>query len=79
VRRIELAIINEAYLAAGEGVAEPADVDRALKLGANHPYGPFERAGQLGLRTVVEGLRDLELRYGERFRIAPTLWQVASL
>ena len=48
VARIELAIINEAYLAAGEGVATPPDIDRALKLGANHPYGPFERAGQLG-------------------------------
>jgi 3-hydroxybutyryl-CoA dehydrogenase len=79
VRRIELPIINEAYLAAGEGVAGPPDIDRAMKLGANHPYGPFERAGQLGLRAVVEGLRDLEIRYGARFRVAPTLWQVASL
>jgi 3-hydroxybutyryl-CoA dehydrogenase len=79
VRRIELAIINEAYLAVGEGVAEPADIDRAMKLGVNHPYGPFERAGQLGLRAVVEGLRDLESRYGERFRIARTLWDIASI
>lgn len=77
--RIELAIINEAYLAASEGVADPTDIDRAMKLGANHPYGPFERAGQLSLRTVVTGLRDLEQRYGERFRIAPTLWQIASI
>ena len=60
VRRIELPIINEAYLAVGEAVAQPADVDRAMKLGSNHPYGPFERAGQLGLRAVVEGLRALE-------------------
>jgi 3-hydroxybutyryl-CoA dehydrogenase len=79
VRRIELAIINEAYQAVGEGVAEPADVDRAMKLGANHPYGPFERAGELGLRSVVEGLRDLEARYGERYRIARTLWDIASI
>ena len=79
VRRIELAIINEAYLAVGEGVAEPADIDRAMKLGANHPYGPFERAGQLGLRAVVEGLREHEARYGERYRIARTLWDIASI
>lgn len=78
VRRIELAIINEAYTAVGEGVAEPADVDRALKLGANHPYGPFERAGQLGLRVVVDGLRSLEDAYGERYRISRTLWDIAS-
>lgn len=79
VGRIELAIINEAYHAAGEGVAEPSDIDRAMKLGANHPHGPFERAGALGLRTVVEGLREMELRHGERYRVAPTLWQIASI
>jgi 3-hydroxybutyryl-CoA dehydrogenase len=79
VGRIELAIINEAYLAVGEGVAEPADVDRAMKLGANHPYGPFERAGTLGLRAVIDGLRSFEQRYGERYRIARTLWDIASI
>ncbi len=79
VERIELAIINEAYHAAGEGVAQPPDIDRALKLGANHPYGPFERAGQLGLRQVIDGLRRLESRHGERFRVAPSLWQIASI
>jgi len=79
VERIELAIINEAYHAAGEGVAQPPDIDRALKLGANHPYGPFERAGQLGLRQVIDGLRRLESQHGERFRVAPSLWQIASI
>jgi len=79
VARIELAIINEAYTAVGEGVAEAGDVDRAMKLGANHPYGPFERAGQLGLRTVIDELRALEARYGERFRLSRTLWDIASI
>ena len=77
--RIELAIINEAYHAAGEGVAQPPDIDRAMRLGANHPYGPFERAAALGLRQIVSGLRDLEQRYGERFHVAPALWQIASI
>ena len=79
VRRLELAIINEAYLCAGEGVADPVDIDRAMQLGASHPYGPFERAGQLGLRAVVTGLRALEQTYGDRFQVAPSLWQVASI
>ncbi|MEX2547767.1 MAG: 3-hydroxyacyl-CoA dehydrogenase family protein, partial [Chloroflexota bacterium] len=79
VERIELAIINEAYHAAGEGVAHPPDIDRALKLGANHPHGPFERAGQIGLRNVIQGLARLESRHGERFRVARSLWQVASI
>ncbi|MEP7360505.1 MAG: 3-hydroxyacyl-CoA dehydrogenase NAD-binding domain-containing protein [Chloroflexota bacterium] len=79
VARIELAIINEAYHAAGEGVAQPPDIDRAMKLGANHPYGPFEHAAHLGLRQVVSGLRELEQEYGERFRVAPALWQIVSI
>jgi 3-hydroxybutyryl-CoA dehydrogenase len=79
VARIELAIINEAYHAAGEGVAQPPDIDRAMKLGANHPHGPFERAASLGLRNVIAGLREMEQQYGERFRVAPALWQIASI
>ena len=79
VERIELAIINEAYRAAEEGVARPPDIDRAMKLGASHPYGPFERAGQLGLKQVIEGLAALEKVYGERFQVARALWQVASI
>jgi 3-hydroxybutyryl-CoA dehydrogenase len=77
VERIELSLINEAYHAAGDEVATPADIDRAMKLGAGHPQGPFERAGGLGLRAVVEGLQRLEVDHGERFRVAPALWQVA--
>ena len=82
VRRIELAIINEAYHAVGEGVCSPEDADVALKLGAAHPYGPFERAGQLGLRNVIEGLQRLaasgEADARERFAAAPALWSIAN-
>jgi 3-hydroxybutyryl-CoA dehydrogenase len=79
VARIELAIINEAYLAAGEGIAEAGDIDRALKLGANHPHGPFERAGQLGLGAVIDRLAGYEAIHGERYSVAPLLWQIASI
>lgn len=82
VRRIELAIINEAYHAVGERVCSPADADTALKLGAAHPYGPFERAGQLGLRDVVQGLEGLatsgKADARERFTVAPALWSMAN-
>lgn len=74
--RITLAIVNEAHHALGEGVAGPADIDRALKLGANHPWGPFERTAQLGGASAVrERLRALEEARGERFRPAPLLSQ----
>ena len=82
VRRIELAIINEAYHAVGDGVCSAEDADMALKLGAAHPYGPFERTGILGLRSVVEGLERLaasgEADARERFALAPALWSMAS-
>lgn len=78
VDRIELAIINEAYFAAGEDVASPEDIDRALKLGAHHPRGPFEGAGVRGLRAVVDALARLERVHGERFRVAPALWRMAA-
>jgi 3-hydroxybutyryl-CoA dehydrogenase len=77
--RIELSIINEAYRAAGDDVASPPDIDRALMLGAGHPIGPFARARALGLGRVVASLRELERQHGERFRVAQALWQVASI
>ena len=71
--RITLAIVNEAYRALGEGVATPADIDLAMRLGAGHPAGPFERAEALGGTTgVLEALH----RYadeGPRFEPAPVL------
>jgi 3-hydroxybutyryl-CoA dehydrogenase len=79
LQRIELPIVNEAYHAVGEGVATPPDIDRALRLGASHPRGPFERAGELGLGVVVKGLAALESVHGERFAVAPALWRVASV
>jgi 3-hydroxybutyryl-CoA dehydrogenase len=79
VARLELAIINEAYRAAGDGVADPPDIDLAMRLGAGHPYGPFERARVLGLGAVVRRLAGLERQYGERYRVAPALWQIAAV
>jgi 3-hydroxybutyryl-CoA dehydrogenase len=58
VERITLAIINEAYRALGDGVATGADIDLAMRLGAGHPMGPFERATVLGgPAAVATGLR----------------------
>jgi len=46
-QRIEAAVAAEAILARDDGVASAADIDLALRLGANHPYGPFEREARL--------------------------------
>jgi len=79
VARIEAAVINEAYHAAGDGVAEASDIDRALKLGASHPRGPFERAGEIGLGPLIDRLAGYQAIYGERYRVAQVLWQIAAI
>ena len=74
VDRITLAIVNEAYHALGEGIATASDIGLALKLGANHPWGPFERVAALGgAAPVRDRLRTLERRFGGRFAAAPLL------
>lgn len=77
--RILCMIINEAYFALQEGIASPQDVDRAMKLGTNYPYGPVEWAERLGLQQVHSVLRALQNDLGEdRYRIAPLLKQMAA-
>jgi 3-hydroxyacyl-CoA dehydrogenase len=50
---ILLAVVDEAYRVEAEGVASRADIDIALRLGAAHPIGPFERATELGGPAAV--------------------------
>jgi 3-hydroxybutyryl-CoA dehydrogenase len=79
VERLTLGIVNEAYHALGEEVATAADIDLALKLGAGHPLGPFERVAALGgPRIAAERLTRLADAYGERFRPAPALQAAAA-
>lgn len=78
VERITLAIVNEAYRAAGDGVASEDDIDRALRLGAGHPVGPFERTALFGGPAVIlERLRRYA-RVGPRFDPAPALLAAAG-
>jgi 3-hydroxybutyryl-CoA dehydrogenase len=71
--RIALAVIAEAYRAVESRVASAADVDRALRLGAGHPLGPFELAQRLGgPRVIVERLRGLG-SLGGQFDVPPSL------
>ena len=58
-----------------EGVASAADIDKALKLGLNHPMGPFELVDLVGLDTRLHILEYLHKTLGEKFRPAPLLVQ----
>ncbi len=51
VSRILGQLLNEATWLVASGVAEPQDVDKAMKLGANHPMGPLELVDMIGLDT----------------------------
>jgi 3-hydroxybutyryl-CoA dehydrogenase len=50
--RVISMIINEAFFAMEQSVSEVRDIDVALKLGTNYPYGPFEWAEKIGLSKV---------------------------
>ena len=69
VNRILVPMINEAIYTLYEGVGDVASIDKALKLGANHPMGPLELADFMGLDVVLaimnvlhEGLADSKYR-----------------
>lgn len=58
-----------------EGVASAEDIDKALKLGLNHPMGPFELVDLVGLDTRLSVLRYLHERLGEKYRPCPLIEQ----
>ena len=73
--RINAMIGNEAFYMLQEGVATAEDIDKALKLGLNHPMGPFELVDLVGLDTRLHILEYLHKSLGEKFRPCPLLVQ----
>src|SRR5262244_3458537 len=73
--RINSMIGNEAFYMLQEGIASAQDIDKALKLGLNHPMGPFELVDLVGLDTRLHILEYLHKALGEKFRPAPLLVQ----
>jgi 3-hydroxybutyryl-CoA dehydrogenase len=71
--RINALIGNEAFYMLMEGVASARDIDKAMKLGLNHPMGPFEMIDLVGLDTRLRVLEYLHSTLGEKFRPCPLL------
>ncbi|HEU4333845.1 MAG TPA: 3-hydroxyacyl-CoA dehydrogenase NAD-binding domain-containing protein [Candidatus Eisenbacteria bacterium] len=69
--RVNVLIGNEAFAMLETGVASARDIDKALKLGLNHPMGPFEMVDLVGLDTRLFILEYLHQALGERFRPNP--------
>ena len=73
--RINAMIGNEAFYMLQEGIASAKEIDTALKLGLNHPMGPFEMVDLVGLDTRLHILEYLHKTLGEKFRPAPLMVQ----
>jgi 3-hydroxybutyryl-CoA dehydrogenase len=73
--RINAMIGNEAFYMLQEGIASAEDIDKALKLGLNHPMGPLELVDLVGLDTRLHILEYLHKSLGEKFRPCPLLVQ----
>lgn len=72
--RVICMIINEAYYTVQEGTATREDIDLAMKLGTNYPYGPFEWCKRIGIKHVYELLEAVyEDTHDERYKICSLL------
>lgn len=66
--RINALIGNEAFAMLEAGIASAADIDKAVKLGLNHPMGPFEMVDLVGLDVRLKILEYLHQTLGEKYR-----------
>jgi len=74
VNRILVPMINEAVFALMEGVASAEDIDRGMKLGANHPIGPLALADLIGLDVCLSVMETLHGEFGDpKYRPCPLL------
>lgn len=74
VNRVLIPMINEAVFILGEGVASAAEIDEAMKLGANHPIGPLALADLIGLDVCLAIMNVLNNGFSDtKYRPAPLL------
>jgi 3-hydroxybutyryl-CoA dehydrogenase len=71
--RVNALIGNEAFAMLEAGVASAEDIDKAIKLGLNHPMGPFEMVDLVGLDVRLKILEYLHQTLGEKYRPNPLL------
>jgi len=67
VNRILMPMINEAVFALQASVAEPEDIDNAMKLGCRHPMGPLALADLIGLDTCFSIMQVLQQGLGDKY------------
>ena len=74
VNRILIPMINEAVGVLADGTASAADIDEAMKLGANHPIGPLALGDLIGLDVTLAIMEVLQAETGDpKYRAHPLL------
>lgn len=76
--RVIAMIINEAYFALAEKISTKEEIDIAMKLGTNYPWGPFEWASMIGISKIVSLLEILKT-WDDRYTVAPALIEEWSI
>jgi 3-hydroxybutyryl-CoA dehydrogenase len=72
--RIICMLINEAYFTVEEQIASRADIDEAMKLGTNYPFGPFEWSKKIGIKKICDILEAVHKETNdERYKICSLL------
>ncbi len=69
--RIQAVIGNEAFIMLASGLGTAEDIDKACKLGLNHPMGPFEMVDFVGLDTRLKSLEYLAKMFGDKYKPCP--------
>ncbi|MHC1761671.1 MAG: 3-hydroxyacyl-CoA dehydrogenase family protein [Negativicutes bacterium] len=69
--RIQAVIGNEAFIMLASGLGTAEDIDKACKIGLNHPMGPFEMVDFVGLDTRLKSLEYLSKMFGDKYKPCP--------
>ncbi|HXB42962.1 MAG TPA: 3-hydroxyacyl-CoA dehydrogenase family protein [Puia sp.] len=75
--RIVAMIVNEAYYVLEDHVSTKEQIDIAMKLGTNYPFGPFEWSEKIGLKNICDLLQELSKTEG-RYTICEALLKDSS-
>ncbi len=76
--RLGVALGLEAIRMVEEGVASPADIDKAMEVGYSHPMGPLRLTDLVGLDVRLGIARNLEREFGSRFAAPPLLAEMVA-
>ena len=78
VNRLLWPFLNEAYKLFENGVSDKESIDSAIKLGLNHPMGPFELSDYIGLDIMLDIGQYLEEQLGVSYKPAKILCKLVN-